>query len=218
MLDLAVFTAAYKTKSSSDWFTEIRSNHCSCILYNSYIPLFACSPVLLFFVRSSRIVSPPNIFPQITDFQGMNFIPPTTRSTEIFPSFVPAWVRVPGLKQQQQHQPIAQPAKRRRADDPSTDASHRDKVPTNLGAEVKVSLLAFAVAGQQSTGGGATTGNSSGDSDSDGQEEEGDTEEKGRELVLLLRKTRRNCSHADLSYLGKTTTPDFGVVGMVHRV
>ncbi|KAF5396732.1 hypothetical protein PHET_10348, partial [Paragonimus heterotremus] len=72
-------------------------------------------------------------------FQGLNFIPPLPHFDNIYPSYLPDSVRVPGAKRLQTHQ-MSLP------DDAKRPRSGAD-IPT-LTADFKLNLITFAVSGQ----------------------------------------------------------------------
>ncbi|CAH8581941.1 unnamed protein product [Schistosoma rodhaini] len=73
------------------------------------------------------------------NFQGMNYIPPLSHYPDLYPTFLPSWVRIPGLKA-----PIRTGQKRQHSDMSATKEG--DKSLTNY--NFKLHLISFVVPGQ----------------------------------------------------------------------
>lgn len=70
----------------------------------------------------------------ISDFQGLNYIPPLPQFNGLYPSYLPDYVRVPGVKR----------SKTDKSSGGGDDTLCRD---TNT-ADIKLNLITFAVSGQ----------------------------------------------------------------------
>ncbi|CAH8570314.1 unnamed protein product [Heterobilharzia americana] len=71
------------------------------------------------------------------NFQGMNYIPPLPHYTGLYPTFLPDWIRVPGLK------PSIRTGQKRQH--PDKDVVNNDK---SINSNFKLHLVSFLVPGQ----------------------------------------------------------------------
>ncbi|CAH8858155.1 unnamed protein product [Trichobilharzia szidati] len=101
------------------------------------------------------------------NFQGMNYIPPVSCYNDLYPTFLPEWQRVPGLKP-----PVLRSGQKRQHSE--TDVSEADDKPINY--NFKLHLISFLIPGQisvkSSSGTKLANENQLDSSDSDSEEKQ----------------------------------------------